>query len=501
MSFINFKKIFYLIFPIQLIFFNQSLLSETAPERKLIADAIKTYSSVSPEDSTQLRLKKREKFLKTIDEIIEKYSDTEIGLELLTNNSYRNLNITRIRENYLAELTKYNLDVCEVDPNFNCLGFVSLAQANKSCDNSNKSLSQLVLASKNLNNAYDIFNNDKNSKKYVPSVFTSFRQCVNKTNDRFSKDFIKSNFVKVLLKNNDYSKAVGITERMETDIFKIHAAADIRDSQGKFDKKTFLTLLKRSKKLDNQNQEISALYLTNKLMKNEINPFENALFKYLPIEVKSNGLACGDKHDYYSTLGINHLFLSELKFKLKGQQKKNKELIAKDLDFGINKCDSYNSTPIKYFLKKGNFETASRIFEFQSNNGLRIKDGITFFDRVLTNNQITTYYLDQSQVFENYLLDRNRTRSSSIDNKNYLKSLNKAERKILYPYIGLDGDYAIYKAFVDTNDTCNASSHLFKRLIDTKYEPEAVTYFISNPSISNNKNYKCGDAELQLLIR
>ena len=501
MSFINFKKIFYLIFPIQLIFFNQSLLSETAPERKLIADAIKTYSSVSPEDSTQLRLKKREKFLKTIDEIIEKYSDTEIGLELLTNNSYRNLNITKIRENYLAELTKYNLDVCEVDPNFNCLGFVSLAQANKSCDNSNKSLSQLVLASKNLNNAYDIFNNDKNSKKYVPSVFTSFRQCVNKTNDRFSKDFIKSNFVKVLLKNNDNSKAVGITERMETDIFKIHAAADIRDSQGKFDKKTFLTLLKRSKKLDNQNQEISALYLANKLMKNEINPFENALFKYLPVEVKSNGLACGDKHDYYSTLGINHLFLSELKFKLKGQQKKNKELIAKDLDFGINKCDSYNSTPITYFLKKGNFETASRIFEFQSNNGLRIKDGITFFDRVLTNNQITTYYLDQSQVFENYLLDRNRTRSSSIDNKNYLKSLNKAERKILYPYIGLDGDYAIYKAFVDTNDTCNASSHLFKRLIDTKYEPEAVTYFISNPSISNNKNYKCGDAELQLLIR
>ena len=207
MTFINFKKIFYLIFPIQLIFFNQSLLSETAPERKLIADAIKTYSSVSPEDSTQLRLKKREKFLKTIDEIIEKYSDTEIGLELLTNNSYRNLNITRIRENYLEELTKYNLDVCEVDPNFNCLGFVSLAQANKSCDNSNKSLSQLVLASKNLNNAYDIFNNDKNSKKYVPSVFTSFRQCVNKTNDQFSKDFIKSNFVKILLKNNDNSKA------------------------------------------------------------------------------------------------------------------------------------------------------------------------------------------------------------------------------------------------------------------------------------------------------
>ena len=501
MKLIDLKKIVYLLFPIQLIFFNQPLLSESAPERKLMADAIKTYSSVTPEDSTQLRLRKREKFLNTIDEIVDKYADTEIGLELLTNNSYRNLNITRIRANYLAELTKYNLDICEVDPSFNCLGFVSLAQANKSCDNSNQSLSRLVLASKNLNNAYDIFNNDNNSKKYIPSVFSSFRQCVNKTNEQFHKDFIKSNFVRILLKNNDNSKAIGITERMETDIFKIHAAADIRDSQGKFDKSTFLTLLKRSKKLNKQNQEISALYLTNKLLSNEVNPFENSLFKYLPIELKANELACGDKHDYYSTLGINYLFLSEQKIKLKGQQKKNKEFVANDLEVGINKCDSYNTTPITYFIKKGNFETASRIFEFQSNNGLKIKDGITFFDRVLTNNQITTFYLNQSEVFENYLLDRNRNRSSSSETNNYLKSLNRAERKIMYPYIGLDGDYAMYKAFVDTNDTCNASSHLFKRLIDTKYEPEAVTYFISNPSISNNKNYKCGDAELELLIR
>ena len=496
-----FKKLISVLLPIPLILNIQPASSTTSPERKLIADAIKLYNSVTPEDSTKVRLTKRENFLKTIDQIIDQYSDTDIGLELLTNNSYKNLNITKIREKYLGELTKYNLDVCEVDPNFNCLGFVSLAQANKACKNSNQSLSQLLLASKNLNNAYDIFSNEPSSKKYIPSVFSSFRQCVDKTNDQFSKDFIKSNFVKILLKNQDTSKAIGITERMETDIFKIHAAADIRDSQGKFDKKTFLTLLKRSKKLDNQNQEISALYLTNKLMKNEINPFENSLFKYLPIEVKSNGLACGDKHDYYSTLGLNHLFLSEQKFKLKGQQKKNKEFVAKDLEVGINKCDSYNTTPITYFIKKGNFETASRIFEFQSNNGLKIKDGITFFDRVLTNNQITTFYLNQSEVFENYLLDRNRNRSSSSETNDYLKSLNRAERKIMYPYIGLDGDYAMYKAFVDTNDTCNASSHLFKRLIDTKYEPEAVTYFISNPSISNNKNYKCGYAELELLIR
>ena len=98
-------------------------------------------------------------------------------------------------------------------------------------------------------------------------------------------------------------------------------------------------------------------------------------------------------------------------------------------------------------------------------------------------------------------MDRNRNRNSGSNTNALLNDLGKAERKIMYPYIGLDGDFAIYKAFVDTSDTCNASSHLFKRLIDTKYEPEAVSYFISSPGIINQKNYSCGDAELELLIR
>jgi len=495
-----FKKLISVLLPIPLILNIQPASSTTSPERKLIADAIKLYNSVTPEDSTKVRLTKRENFLKTIDQIIDQYSDTDIGLELLTNNSYKNLNITKIRENYLGELTKYNLDVCEVDPNFNCLGFVSLAQANKACKNSNQSLSQLLLASKNLNNAYDIFSNEPSSKKYIPSVFSSFRQCVDKTNEQFSKDFIKSNFVKVLLKNQDTSKAMGITERMETDLFKVHSAADIRDSQGKFDNATFLTLLKKSKRLNNQNQEISALYLTNKLLKNDLNPFDDSLFKYYPPEFRSTGIECGDKHDYYSNLGINYIFLSK-KIKAKGRQKDNKDFILNDLDFAINKCNSYNTTPIKYFLNKGYDDIASRIFEFQTNNGLNPKDGTVFFERVLSKYQISDYYLNQAETFENLILDRNRNRNSGSNTNALLNDLGKAERKIMYPYIGLDGDFAIYRAFVDTNNICNASSHLFKTLIDTKYEPEAVAYFISSPGIINQKNYSCGDAELELLIR
>ena len=97
-----FKKLISVLVPIPLILNIQPVSSTTSPERKLIADAIKLYNSVTPEDSTKVRLTKRENFLKTIDQIIDQYSDTDIGLELLTNNSYKNLNITKIRENYLG---------------------------------------------------------------------------------------------------------------------------------------------------------------------------------------------------------------------------------------------------------------------------------------------------------------------------------------------------------------------------------------------------------------
>ena len=53
---------------------------------------------------------------------------------------------------------------------------------------------------------------------------------------------------------------------------------------------------------------------------------------------------------------------------------------------------------------------------------------------------------------------------------------------------------------VDGNQVCSASKILFKNLRGTKYEAEAVTYFISSPIISSAKKYECGDADLDLLI-
>ena len=464
--------------------------SEKFPEKILFSDAVKVYSSISEENSLKYNLTRLELFLNKIDLIIDKHADTEIGLELLTKNSYRSFDISKIRQDYLNSLTKFNLKTCELDPSYKCLGFVSLSQANKFCSNNND-LPQLVLASKSLNNSYDIFVNDKNTEKFLPAVFNSYRRCVNKTSNQFSKDFIKSNFVQTLLKNGQNSKAIGITEGMKSDIFRIHSAAEIRDYQGKFNSETFLTLIKRANRLTYDDRVISALFLSNKLMKNGMDPFKNNVFKYLPSSFSSETLTCGEKHSYYSDIALDFIFLSNTYKDSRGVKKSNRNLIIKDLNDEINKCNTYNTNPINYFLRNGKIEIASKMREFQSKNGTNLKEGVIFFDRVLSNKEITKYFLDKNNDFEDFLLE----------NKGFsVNELRKVEKNIMYPYVGLAGDYAVFKAFVDNNDTCNASSILFQRLINSNYESPAVLYYISNPLLSTDKGYSCGDAELQLLI-
>ena len=64
-----FHKLISLLIPIPLILNIQPVSSSVSPERKMIADAIKIKASITPEDSTKIRLKKQENFLKIIDQI------------------------------------------------------------------------------------------------------------------------------------------------------------------------------------------------------------------------------------------------------------------------------------------------------------------------------------------------------------------------------------------------------------------------------------------------
>jgi len=134
--------------------FNNPLKAETLinKERELLSSAIKIQSSISNNDDIRTRITKRELALKKIDQILDKYSGTEIGLEILTTGNFANYNVNDLRRIYLNELIGYSLKICKSNPSSNCLGFVSLDNGNKLCENPLK-FEDYITASDNFKNA------------------------------------------------------------------------------------------------------------------------------------------------------------------------------------------------------------------------------------------------------------------------------------------------------------------------------------------------------------
>ena len=83
------------------------------PEKSLLADAIKSYSSISPQEDIKLRLFKKESAINKVDEILDLYPDSNTGLTLLSTGKFGKFDIEKVRKEYLNELITYNLKTCE----------------------------------------------------------------------------------------------------------------------------------------------------------------------------------------------------------------------------------------------------------------------------------------------------------------------------------------------------------------------------------------------------
>ena len=296
--------------------------AQSSPERELLASAIKTYASISPDEDIKTRLRKQELTLNKVDEILEFYAGTDTGLELLINNQFGKFDVRKLRQQYLKELITFNLKTCESTPSFTCLGFVSLDNGTKACQSPTE-FSQFLTASNNFQNAYRIFRSQGDAKKNELGVLSAYRQCANRAPNDFSKDFINSRLVNILLANGDELKAVGITQNMTTQLFKIISAADIRVSQGKYDYPTYKKILASAESLDNKiDKESALLILTNNLFEVGLNPFSQEAsasgiklnlinLTYSPKQTSppnAKYVKCNAREEYLSELAMDFLF-------------------------------------------------------------------------------------------------------------------------------------------------------------------------------------------------
>ncbi|MDG2061399.1 MAG: hypothetical protein P8J93_06265 [SAR86 cluster bacterium] len=507
-------------------------LAQDSPEKDILATAIKVFASISPDEDIKTRLRKQELTIRKIDEIVELYSGTDTGLELLSTDKFGKFDVQRLREQYLKELITFNLKTCESTPSFTCLGFVSLDNGSKACDKP-KEFSQFLTASNNFHNAYRIFKSQGDAKKNELGVLSSYRQCANRAPNNFSRDFINSRLVNILLENGDESKAVGITQNMTTRLFKIIATADIRVAQGKYDYPTFKTILASAESLAPEgdkdpsawlDRETALFFLSNKLFEVGLNPFSKEASDsgivlsfesplYSPKQTSppnAKYVRCNSREEYYSELAIDYLFHAgkgaDTSLALNGnvQPPPIIRIGLSSINYSnsmqsafkiANYCHNYNADSILQFIGS-NPDVARQLRAYQLKNGTGEKEGVDFFLQTLTVDQILDNYnlkTDRIQMMNDGMKGAGAFTGGDGFPKDFFKNF-------IYPFYGKYGQFSIFKLFVDAGDVCNASSKLFQEIRGGEYEDDAVSYFISSPNISVDKKYTCGDADLDLLL-
>jgi len=487
------KKFLALLVSPILLLFNTALAEDNSnPEKALLSSAIRIYSSISPDEDVKSRISKSALTIKKIDEILESYADTDTGLELLSTGSFGRFNIEKIRKTYLSELIDFNLKTCGSIPSFNCLGYVSLDNGNKTCNNAS-SFAQYLSASNNFRNAYRIFKTQGDAIDTELVVLSSYRNCANSARSTFGRDYINSRLINVMLDSGDESKAVGLTQNMKTPLFKILSAADIRVYKGKYDYATFNKLVEKSNTLASKSDRESALInLANKLYSVNLDPLSNSAdFKLQPTIGGTS--SCDEKEKYMSEIAMDFLF-NKAKSKFANQRSTEYTTINR-IKVQTRKCDAYNITPIMFFLEDGDIETASNIRDFQSNRGINQNLMASHLANTLNTDDVIRYYNTLNNNFEFW----KKSLADSFGGLANRDLVADRERK-LYPFGDNFGKNAVFKSMIDGNEVCSASNILFKDLRGTKYEAEAVTYFISSPIISSDKKYECGDADLDLLL-
>ena len=499
-------------------------------EKGLLADAIKSYGSISPQEDIKLRLSKKETAINKVDEILDMYADTSTGLTLLSTGKFGKFDIEKIRKEYLDELITFNLKTCESSPSFSCFGFISLNNGIEACDNPTE-FNQFLKASNNFKNAYSIFKSQGYGKKYSSGVLSAYRNCSKKAPSNFSKDFINSQLISVLLLNNDESKAVGITQNMKTPLFKLLSAADVRISQGKYDYKTFNKILSRAQQLSDVTDRTSAVYeLTNKLYETGLDPFSNAAQRQ-NVRVALPGMGvltqkCNAQRDYLSERAMDLIFhaMTQPGVQIIGGQPMNmlnansQNFMNASLVAGSCSGSNYELGPITYFLEKDP-NIASKIRQFQSERGNNNQINVDFFVSNIPNEKLINYIKAkdqskqaqsgyQSQINDNMammdgIMNANPMMRSLVGGpmkKQRKKAQNDSFEKSIFPFGSKYGQFNLFKLYVDAGNVCDASTSFFSKVRGSKYESDSVNYFISSPNIIVDKKYECGDADLDLLI-
>ena len=515
-------------------------ISLHANEQDLMASALKLQKTITPDLSTKDKLARYELVISKIDQIIEGYGSTEIGLELLATDSIGNLDVTKLRSDYLKELIEYYDTTCKVSPSYACLGFVSLSTANEICEKPSN-IDSYVKASGNLINAIEIFDGQFDDNKYENVALSVYRQCLKDTPNDFTRDYLNSQLIDTLLITGEESKARGIIEQMKTPFFKFNSVIALRkfreqafdsayverlkkfiqtitDENDRWFAETTFAIARLEGVIEGKNELfteeenskiIKPLYWINGSTVGVCGTFQNQYsfdlsVKRIFVRAEQLGGKLDDRlyPDGYSKFkgdcAIQYTILQLMGFKdafARSNEKELRNMINKEQwKLAERRDELMDIRMTQYSLEDQNrheqedYEVEAKLRDLQAqkeslfDHARNIEIAQEMFDYYKKNPSVSP---SQAQL---YFID------------NYINSELEADYFKKYINGNLDILYQIYKKKVDFGNACDASSILFKELVNSKHYEDGINYFISSPSMDPSIKYNCGDEDLELLL-
>ena len=474
---------------------SQSVSAQNSTEKSLLAEAIVLSKTITNDMATKDKLDAYETIIGKIDTLLENYSGTDIGLKILSGEKIGNFNPQKIRSEYLISLSDYYDVVCETSPSYSCLAFVSLKNADELC-RTGAAYQDLYQAHSRLINAYKIFSGQgmENYANLALSTYKTCKKSVRKLDDGFDKESFLAQLVDVLIARGDKQKARGIIENMKIPYFKFRGVLALSKATGRVPDQKFVDRMYK--------------YLFEKLIRSRPEP------KFFARRQVTTALAKMSLYKYYSgfdfqgssgkppKLDWNKLVAFDPK-SLRGFEMYDPNCKGKlSSGFFSDLSDWQLANPRIAGRVKG-IENALKACR---ENGRQFSLGIRLIGKVAEKNvgvakEIKSYVLGNvmsQTTLAKFTLDK---LVKSKGDVKWLEIFKNIHHNKAFTSLGKDLPYLIFTKYVDLGEVCEASKRLFMDVKKTARYDDAIAYMIESPNVDPSIKYKCGDEDLELLLK
>jgi hypothetical protein len=479
-------------------------------EKELLSEALTVASSISPDLAIKDRIKLYGKVVQNIEQILDKHSSTDVGLTLKSTNKFGDFDITSLRNTYLNESTNYYEKICDVTPSNICLGFTSLKNGMNLCD-TGKDFRTIWKAHKELLNAYSIFKRLPDSgglpliakKRYFACTKSNTEYSVNETTDYFNFELIK-----VLLNAGEKSSATGLIEQLNGAFYKFYSVIELKKISGDVVDEAYVNRMKQfvNEKISEDGiDRHSAMFVLGNLSLTSpnIRVGFNSLSEFAWDARVYGGKGAQSFKSKCPEFEADALYEEAIKFAFnlyslpvggrselnqKAQENFLTKMSLRDNPLGsCTKLYTIGMYATGRLLAAGQEVEARNLHtKFMSSKISEDELGLVdlFLDYLLTDKTKINFI---NKAVEG--MDGNRLLPIEIK----IKGVEKKNSNSI--------DYAVFKKLVDFDKICDASSILSKKIKGTKYQSEAIKYMSNSPVMAKSKNIKCGDEDLELLLR